>query len=112
MTPPPAQSHQPPPPQTYVPGKHNYSPYPMNSPLKDVHSSPGFVLSAPPTSVKVLFTTQEVESMSKIWNSPANFVEVVVAAISLYTGITVDEGQLIDILKALFELTVSTIRVL
>jgi hypothetical protein len=105
----PVQSFQTPPSQTYVPGQHNYSPYPKSSPFKNLHSSPCFGASAPPTPVKGL-TTQEVKSMSKVWNSPAKFVEVVIAAISVYTGISVDEGQVTDILKALLELTVSTVR--
>ena len=50
--------------------------------------------------------------MSKVWNSPAKFIEVVVAAISVYTGTSVDEGQVTDILQALLELPVSALRIL
>src|SRR5437762_2658929 len=108
---PPGQSFHTPPRQTYVPGQHNYSPYPKNPPFENLNSSPGFNTSPPPTPVKGL-TTQEVKNMSKIWNSPAKFVEVVVAAISVYSGVSVDEGQVIDILKRLLELTVSALSVL
>jgi hypothetical protein len=109
--PPLAQNLHTPPPQTYVPGQRNYSPYPRVSPFKNVHSSPGLGSSAPPTPVKGL-TTQEVKNMSKVWNSPAKFIEVVFAAISTYTGVSVDEGQVTDILKALLELTVSPLHFL
>ena len=48
-----------------------------------------------------------VKNMSEVWNSPANLVEVVGRAISLYTGMSVDEGLVTDILKRLLELTVT-----
>lgn len=45
--------------------------------------------------------------MSKIWNSPAKLVDVVVSAITAYTGIQADTGQVTDIIKSLLELAVS-----
>ena len=106
-TPFPVESLYTPPRQTYVPGQHNYSPYPKGSPFK-LGSSLG---SAPPTRIKGL-TTQEVKNMSKVWNSPAKLVEVVASAISVYTGMNADEGQVTDILKRLLEFAVSALRVL
>ena len=47
--------------------------------------------------------------MSKVWNSPAKFIEIVHAAISAYNGTGVDEGQVIDILKSLLEHTVNAL---
>jgi len=95
-----------PPRQTYVPGAHNYSPYPTSPPFRNLGSPPVFGASAPPTPVKGL-TTQEVKSMSKIWNSPAKLIEVVSAAISAYNGMYADESQVTDILKALLAHTVT-----
>lgn len=97
--------------QIYVPGQHSYSPYPEGSPLKNLDSFLGFSASAPPTPVKGL-STQEVENMSKVWNSPAKLVEVIAAAISVYTGLNTDECQVTDILKRLLEFAVSALRVL
>lgn len=109
-TPPGGQSFLTPPRQSYVTGQHNYSPYPKGSPFKNLESSPGFGASAPPTPIKGL-TTQEVKNMSKVWNSPAKLVEIVAAAISVYTGMNADESQVIDILKRLLELTVTPRRI-
>jgi len=97
--------------QQYVPGQHNYAPYPKGSPFRNLDSSPGFSASAPSTPIKGL-TTQEVKNMSKVWNSPAKLVEMIASAISVYTGMSADEGQVTDILKRLLEHTVSALRVL
>jgi hypothetical protein len=45
--------------------------------------------------------------MSKIWNSPAKLVDVVISAITAYTGVQADTAQVTDILKSLLELAVS-----
>lgn len=108
--PPTSQGPQTPPKQVYHPGQFSFSPYPKGSPLKNVESSSGFGrfgdTSTPATPVKGL-SNNETKSMSKIWNSPAKLVDVVISAITAYTGVQADTAQVTDIVKSLLELAVS-----
>ena len=99
-------NYQTPPQRIYEQGKYSHSPF-TPYPTKFAFASPHSVTesSAQPTLVKGL-TAEEVKTMSKLWNTPSQILDLLLQFIPHYTDEVADVEKVTNILAKVLQMTV------